>query len=132
MKTSVATIRKWVDDISDDYMHFTEEQKEHVIERYRYCDFEALPDDAGCIGWIEGEDFDCKKRICVLILYCRPEKRGRQYLRYMLNRLEEIAREAGATEILIGHSVSGYKEDKFNRMLGYYGFSTREYYTKRI
>lgn len=131
MKPLEATLRRWVNDISDDYMHFSEEDKEYVIKMAQFFEFEALPNDAGCIGWMVGKDFDCKKRMSVLILYVRPERRGRHYLRYMLNRLECIAREAGAEEIRIGHSVSGYKEEKFNRMLERYGYSTCGYY-KRI
>lgn len=130
MKKSEAEIRKWVQIISDDYMHYTDEQKEYIISMAKYFDFETLPEDMGCIGWMCVKDFDCKNKMNVLILYCRPEGRGR-YLRYMFRRLEEIAEQEDAHEIIIGRSISGYKEDKFNRMLEHLGFSTYAY-SKRI
>ena len=57
----------------------------------------------------------------VVLLYCKPEYRGR-YLRYMFRRIEEIAKQEGAVKIFIGDSDSGYKEEKFNRVLSYFGY----------
>lgn len=130
MKPSAEKIKKWVSVCCDDYAHLTEEEREHVSNMIAFADYEELPDDAGVFAWLISRDFDCKKKMLVLLLYCRPEKRGR-YLRYMLRRLEEIARQEGATQIAIGRSVSGYKEEKFNCMLRYFGFTPCAY-SKRI
>jgi hypothetical protein len=84
-------------------------------------DFEVMSDDSGVIGWITTQDFDCKKKLSVLLLYCRPEYRGRSFIP-MLRRLEEIAKQEGAEEIIIGSSISGYKGDKFNKVLSRFGY----------
>ncbi len=130
MKPSAETIKKWVNVCCSDYATLTDEQKEYVSILSDLCDYEELPDDSGVMVWYIAKDFDCKKRMSVLLLYCRPEKRGR-YLRYMLRRLEEIAAQEGAVELAIGHSISGYKEDKFNRMLQYFGYAPCVY-SKRV
>lgn len=126
MKPSAEKIKKWVSICSDDYAHLDEDEREHVMNMCAFCDYEELPEDAGVFAWIISRDFDCKKKMLVLILYCRPEKRGR-YLRYMLRRLEEIAKQEGATQIAIGRSVSGYKEERFNSMLQRFGFAPCAY-----
>lgn len=122
MKASAAEIRKWVQLISNDYMHYSPEQYEYVCDRAKYFEFEVMPGDTGVIGWITSKDFDCKKKLSVLLLYCRPEYRGRSFIP-MLKRLEEIAKQEGAEEIIIGSSISGYKEDKYNKILGALGYA---------
>lgn len=122
MKPSAEKIKKWVDAYCSDCVTLTDPQIEYVSSLCDVCDYEELPDDAGVMMWHIAKDFDCKKRMSVLILYCRPEKRG-HYLRYMLRRLEEIAAQEGAVELAIGRSISGYKEDKFNRMLQHFGYA---------
>lgn len=121
MKVSEETIRKWVRLISDDLMHFDDEQYAYIVQLGMVLEFEVLPNDSGVIGYIVMKDFDCKKKMSVVLLYCRPEKRGR-YLRYMFRRIEEIAKQEGASKIAIGSSISGYKEEKFNRMLSRFGY----------
>lgn len=121
MKMSVEEVRKWVQIISDEYMHYTPEEVEWVVQMGQFIDGEVLPNDAGVIGYIVMKDFDCKKKLSVVLLYCRPEYRGR-YLRYMFRRIEEIAKQEGAVKIFIGDSNSGYKEEKFNRMLEHFGY----------
>lgn len=130
MKPSEATVKKWISVCSDDYAHLSAEERWHALRTFSMCDYEELPEDAGVFAWITARDFDCKKKMLVLILYCRPEKRGR-YLHYMLRRLVEIAKQEGATQIAIGRSVSGYKEEKFNSMLQRFGFAPCAY-SKRI
>lgn len=126
MKPSAEIIKKWVDIYCDDCHPLTQDQRDYVAAMCRVCEYEELPNDAGVFTWVVLKDFDCKKRMSVLILYCRPEQRGR-YLRYMLRRLEEIAKQEDAVELSIGQSVSGYKEEKFNRMLGYFNFTPCAY-----
>lgn len=130
MKPSAEIIKKWVDIYCDDCLPLTQDQRGYISELCKVCEYEELPNDAGVFTWCVMKDFDCKKRMSVLILYCRPEKRGR-YLRYMLRRLEEIAAQEGAVELAIGHSISGYKENKFDRMLQYFGYAPCAY-SKRI
>lgn len=130
MKQSVAEIKKWVQQISDDYMHYTPEQFEYVCSMASVFDFEIMPDESGVIGWASVQDFDCKKKMSVLLLYCKPEYRGRSFIP-MLRRLEEIAKQEGVDEIIIGSSISGYKGDKFNKVLSRFGYHLSGY-KKRI
>lgn len=121
MKLSVAEIRKWVQQISDDYMHYSADDIEWIISLGQFIDGEVLPDRAGVIGYTVVKDFDCKKKISVVLFYCKPEYRGK-YLRYMFRRIEEIAKQEGAVSISIGDSISGYKEEKFNHVLEHFGY----------
>lgn len=126
MKLSAAEIRKWVQTISDDYMHFDAEQFEWVISVVNVLEVDLLPEDAGGIAYLITKDFDCKKKLSVVLLYCKPEYRGK-YLRYMMRRIEEIAKQEGASKVAIGSSISGYKEAKFDRMLEYFGYQHNGY-----
>lgn len=121
MKLSEAQIRHWVQTLSEDYLHYDAYGLERAVKVGQMLEYDLLPDDAGGIGYHVYEDFDCKKRLGVVILYCKPEHRGK-YLIHMFRRIEEIARQEGVSKITIGSSISGYKEEKFNRMLGYFGF----------
>lgn len=127
MKASVAEIKKWVQIINDDLLLFDKaEEFEYICNICNVAEFEILPGDAGVIGYICHKDFDCKKKLSVLLLYCKPECRGK-YLRHMMRRIEEIAVQEGADKISIGSSISGYKEGKFNRMLKYFGYKNNGY-----
>ena len=121
MKLSEAEIRNWVKIISDEYMHFDEAGIERAVSLGKLLEVDLLPEGAGGIGYHIYEDFDCKKRMGVVIFYCKPEQRGK-YLVYMLHRIEEIAKQERVHKITIGSSISGYKEEKFGRMLKYFGF----------
>lgn len=130
MKVSEAEIKKWAQQISDDYMHFNEEDLQYVCDICKIAEFDLLPGEAGVIGYIIHKDFDCKKKMSVVLLYCKPEYRGK-YLRYMMRRVEEIAKQEGVKKISIGSSISGYKEERFNRMLEYFGYE-HDGYRKEI
>lgn len=121
MKLSEAEVRKWVQRISDDYMHYSPEDIEYIVKYGCYLDAEVLPNDSGVFAYSVVKDFDCKKKMSVILFYCRPECRG-QYLRYMFRRIEEIAKQEGAVKIFMGDSDSGYKENKFNRVLERFGY----------
>lgn len=121
MKMPVAVIKNWVDIISDDYMHWTDEQKEYILSLAQFFDFEIWKENLGCIGWKTVRDFDCKKKCNVLLLYCKPEYRGREFIP-MVRRLEQIAKAEGAERIIIGESDSGYKENKFSAVLSRLGY----------
>lgn len=126
MKLSAVEIRKWAQQISDDYMHYTPEEIDWAVKTGQYIDGEVLPDDAGIIGYMIVKDFNCKKKLSVVLLYCKPEYRGK-YLRYMMRRIEEIAKQEGVSKVAIGSSISGYKEEKFNHMLEYFGYQSSGY-----
>lgn len=130
MKLSEAETRKWVRIYSDELMHFNEEDFEYVVSLGQMSEIELLPNDAGFIAYVIIKDFDCKKKLNVVTLYCKPEYRGR-YLRYMFRKIEEIAKQEGVARISIGGSISGYKQEKFDRMLGYFGY-TCDGYRKEI
>lgn len=131
MRLSEAEVRKWVKLYSDEIMHFNEEDIEYVVRMGQYLDVILLPDNAGLVGYITYKDFDCKKKMNVVILYCRPEKRG-LYIGYMFRKIEEVAKQEGVTDIILGASASGYKEEKFNKMLNRFGYSSCASYIKRI
>lgn len=131
MKLSEAEVRKWVQVISDDYMHYSPEDLEYVVRYGQYLEGEVLPDDAGVIGYVVMKDFDCKKKMNVVLLYCRPEKRG-LYLLHMMRRIEEIAKQENVVDIIIGASDSGYKEEMFNKVLKHFGYNKSAAYMKRI
>lgn len=130
MKASAEAIRKWAKIYNDELHVYKPEHYEQVKKICSLLDYEELPDDSGVFAWLIAEDFDCKKRMNVVILYCRPEKRGR-YLRYMFRRIEEIAKQEGCVDVIIGRSVSGYKEEKYIKALSYFGY-TPSGYNKRI
>ena len=126
MKQSAEVIKKWVDIISDDYMHYTDEQKKYVCKLASVIDFEIIDNDIGVIGWATMRDFDCKIKTNVLILYCKPEYRGNKFIP-MLRRLENIARSEGAEKIIIGNSISGYKSKIFDLIIKRNGYSNNGY-----
>lgn len=130
MKLSEKEIRKWVLEISDDYMHFSPEHFERIVQLGSALESEVMFDGGGVISWITVIDFDCKKKLNVVLFYCRPEKRGRAFIP-MLRRIEEIAKQEGAEKIIIGCSISGYKEEKFNRILTRFGYGYCGY-TKEV
>lgn len=127
MKLSEEAVRNWVNIISSDVGNLSEEDKEYVTKYGKYLDVEELPAQSGIIAYSIIKDFDCKKKMSVVILYCKPECRGK-YLTYMFRRIEEIAKQESAVKVVIGDSVSGYKENKFNRMLEYYGYRACGHY----
>ena len=102
-------------------MHYSVEDFEYVVQMGSFLDVDVLPDEAGIIGYVIVKDFDCKKKLNVVLLYCKPEYRGK-YLRYMMRRIDEIAKQEGVVKIYIGDSDSGYKEEKFNKMLSWFGY----------
>lgn len=121
MKMSAEAIRNWVDVISDDYMHWTDEQKDYVCRMCANINWEIWKENIGCIGWLTLLDLDCKIKCNVLLLYCKPEYRGAEFLS-MVKRLEEIAKSEGAEKIIIGESMSGYKQEKFNSLFARLGY----------
>ena len=121
MKMSVEIIKSWVDIISDDYMHWTDSEKEYVIQTCLNLEWEVWKDNIGCIGWLTVRDFDCKIKTNVLLLYCKPEHRGSEFIP-MIKRLEQIAKSDGAEKIIIAESMSGYKEQKFNTFFSRLGY----------
>lgn len=123
MKLSEAEVRRWARLYSDELMHFSAEDLEYIVALGCQLDAILLPDGAGVIGYVIIKDFDCKKKMNVVIFYCKPECRGK-YLRYMFRRIEETAKQEGAVKINIGDSISGYKEEKFNHMLEYFGYKS--------
>ena len=118
MNQSAETIKTWVNIISDDYMHYTQEQKDYVCNLASMFDFEILPGNRGVIGWTIMLDFDCKKKLVVVLLYCKPEFRGMSFIP-MIKRLEEIAKENNAVEINIGKSI-GVRD--YANILGRFGY----------
>ena len=124
MKLSEAEIRKWAQAISDDYMHYSPEDFEYVVNVAKFLEAYVMPDGSGGFLYCIMKDFDCKKKLGVVLLYCKREYRNLRHLKNMFDALEEIARKEGVSKITIGDSDSGYKEEKFNRMLEYFGYKS--------
>jgi hypothetical protein len=103
-------------------MHWTDIQKEYVCKMCEGVEWEIWKDNIGVIGWLTVIDFDCKLKTNVLLLYCKPEYRGLEFLP-MIKRLEEIAKSEGAEKIIIGESMSEYKEKKFNSLFSRLGYN---------
>lgn len=124
MKLDDKTLRKWINIISDDYMHWTKEQKKEIIlPMVRLCDCYIDPQERGIIGWLTVTEIDCRLRTNVLVFYVKPEYRGSSLFLEMVHKVEEFAKEEGAIEIIIGGSCSGYKEEQFNRIFEHFGYT---------
>jgi len=102
-------------------MHYTDEQKEYVCTACASIEWEVWGEDKGVIGWLTIRDFDCIVKTNVLLLYCRPEYRGREFIP-MVRRLEQIAKSEGAEQIIVGESMSKFKQDAFNSLFSRLGY----------
>lgn len=115
-------IRKWLERISDDYMHFDTEGKENAYKYAQYCQIKEY-DDKGVMMWSTIRDIDNVIKTYVLLFYVRPEYRGGKLFLTMIKNLETIANIESAKEIIIGKSVSGFKEEKFNKIFTKFGYT---------
>ena len=123
---SEEVIKRWVDIISDDYMHWTDEQKTYINKISKAVDWEIWKDDIGVLGWLTVMDFDCKLKTNVLLFYCKPEYRGAEIIP-MIKRMEEIAKTEGAEKLIVGEAMSAFKEDKFNQIFPRLGYHNSGY-----
>lgn len=133
MKLDDKTLRKWIEIISNDYMHWTERQKEEIVlPMVRQCDFYIDPQERGCAGWLTFTEIDCKPRTELLVFYVKPEYRGSRLFIDMIHKLEQFAKDEGAIEIVVGGSCSGYKEEQFNRIFKHFGYTQTSEWRKKI
>lgn len=123
-------IDKWLPIISDDYMHFTPEQMQYAKMFSLKCSVEEY-DDRGVMMWATIKDIDSVIRTQVLLFYIKPEFRGSNLFLTMIKNLERIVKKEGSTEIIIGASISGYKEEKFNKIFTKFGYTSAGF-IKRI
>lgn len=131
MKQPVNVLRKWIKIISDDYMHWDSEYIDNVIlPMAKTCFFEILPDDKGVIGYIPFMDWDKKKKLAMQLLYLKPEHRCMTNFCEMIQLIDSTAKEFNCDEIQIGYSVSGYKEEKFNKLFSRYGYKQKSTWVK--
>lgn len=123
-------IEKWLTRISNDYMHFDEKGKENARNYARICTIKEY-EDKGVMMWGNIIDIDgLPKNVCMLF-YVRPEYRGSNLFLTMIKNLENISIKDGVKEIIIGTSVSGYKEEKFNKIFSLLGYKSVGF-TKRL
>lgn len=128
--TKEQLVDKWLPIISDDYMHFNEEAIEYAKKFALQCSIKDY-DDRGVMMWLTVKDIDSVMRTQVLLFYIKPEYRGSKLFLTMIKNLETIVVKEGSKAIIIGASISGYKEDKFNKIFTKFGY-TQAGYVKKV
>ena len=125
-------IKHWVDKISDDYGHFTDEQKDILLNIV--CPQLNITEygDDGVMAFNMVADVDFVPRASLVVFYIVPEKRGGKLFYKMIKDLEQQALNDGAVEVVIGNSISGYKENKFNSIFSRFGYNTNIVWTKKV
>lgn len=122
-------IDKWLARISDDYMHFTPAQMDYAKKFSLSCSIKEY-DDKGVMMWATVKDIDSVIRTYVLLFYIKPEHRGSNIFLTMIKNIETIAKKESAKEIIIGASISGYKEEKFNKIFTKFGYTNSGFIKK--
>lgn len=120
-KTKKQVINYWLKIISDDYMHFTPTGWDNAYKYAQQCQIKEY-EDKGVMVWATILDVDNVLKTNVLLFYVRPQYRGTKIFLTMIQDIETITIESGAKEIIIGASVSGYKEEKFNKIFTHFGY----------
>ncbi|MBO7715680.1 MAG: hypothetical protein J6S85_19110 [Methanobrevibacter sp.] len=120
--TKEQIIDKWLPIISDDYMHFTPDQFAYAKLFSMQCNVKDY-DDRGVMMWATVKDVDSVMRTQVVLFYIKPEYRGSNLFLTMIKNLETIAMKEGSKEIIISGSISGYKEEKFNKIFTKFGYT---------
>ena len=115
-------IDKWLKIISDDYMHFDDEALENARMYAQVCEIKEY-DNKGVMAWAMVRDVDNQIKADVLLFYIKPKYRGSKLFLTMIKNLETIVIKDGAKEIFIGGSISGYKEEKFNKIFTKFGYT---------
>lgn len=125
-------IKFWLDKISGDYAHYSAEEKEFLLGRI--CPMLKITEygDDGVMAWIGVSDVDFIKKASAVVFYVVPEKRGTSLFLRMIKDFERQAKDDGATECIVGPSISGYKEEKFNRIFSKFGYNTIYSWTKKV
>lgn len=125
-------IKFWLDKISDDYAHYSAEEKNFLLERI--CPMLKITEygNDGIMAWLGVSDVDLAKRASLIVFYVVPEKRGGSLFLRMIKDFERQAKDDGATECIVGPSISGYKEEKFNRIFSKFGYNTIYSWTKKV
>lgn len=116
-------VEKWLPILNADYLHFDEAGLENA-RQYAYADCVSMMEfgDKGAMMWATIRDIDNVVRTNSLLFYVKPEYRGTTLFLTMIKNLEKIALKEGAQAVIIGSSVSGYKEDKFNKIFAKFGY----------
>lgn len=120
--TKEQIIDKWLPIISDDYMHFTPDQFDYAKSFAMQCSVKEY-DERGVMMWATVKDIDSVMRTQVILFYVKPEYRGSNLFLTMIKNLETITMKEGSKEIIIGGSISGYKEEKFNKIFTKFGYT---------
>ena len=120
--TKEQIIDKWLPIISDDYMHFTPDQFAYAKLFSMQCNVKDY-DDRGVMMWATVKDVDSVMRTQVVLFYIKPEYRGSNLFLTIIKNLETIAMKEGSKEIIISGSISGYKEEKFNKIFTKFGYT---------
>lgn len=122
-------IDKWLDRISDDYMHFDKGGKNNARLYANACQIVEY-EDKGVLMYAIFRDIDYKLKLNVVLFYIKPEYRGTNLFLTMIKNIETIAIKEHAKEIIIGASVSGFKEDSFYKALSRFGYKSAGFIKK--
>lgn len=114
-------VDKWLPILNDDYLHFDKDGLDNA-RQYALASNIQEYDDRGVMMWMTIRDIDNVIRTCGLLFYVKPEYRGTSLFLTMIKNLEIIAVKEGAKQVFIGGSVSGYKEEKFNKIFTKFGY----------
>lgn len=114
-------IDKWLPILNADYLHFDEDGLANARQYARFCSIKEY-EDKGIMMWATVRDIDNVVKTNSLLFYVKPEYRGSKIFLTMIKNLEKIAVKEGAKAVIIGNSVSGYKEEKFNKIFAKFGY----------
>lgn len=125
-------LKYWIDKISDDYGHFTDEQKDILLNIV--CPQLNITEygDDGLMAFTMVADVDFVPRASLVVFYIVPEKRGGPLFFKMLKDFEVGGKLRGAELLCVGESISGYKAEKFNRIFQRFGYNTNIVWTKKV
>lgn len=125
-------IKYWIDKISDDYGHWTDEQKDILLKIV--CPQLNITEygNDGVMAFTMVADVDFVPRASLVVFYVVPEKRGSPLFYKMLKDFEIGGKIRGAKLLCIGESISGYKRDKFNSIFSRFGYNTNIVWGKRV
>lgn len=121
MEEKKRIIDKWLPILNADYLHFDESGLENARKYAMACNIQEYG-DKGVMMWATLRDIDNIVKTNVLLFYVKPEYRGSRLFLTMVKKLEKIAIKEEAKAIVIGSSVSGYKEEKFNKIFEKFGY----------
>jgi hypothetical protein len=94
---------------------------EYARQFARVCQIKEYG-DKGVMMWAVVRDIDNLLKMQPVLFYIRPQYRGSTLFLTMIKNLENISIKEKAKAIIIGPSISGYKDEKFNKIFSRFGY----------